>query len=53
VDQVDGHDDHLGLSGMRERVESMEGRFSLESQLGQGTKIIAWLPYPGEGNIEP
>ncbi len=50
--QVAGQEDHLGLSGMRERVESMEGRFSLESHLGQGTKIVARLPYPGEGSGE-
>jgi signal transduction histidine kinase len=34
----------LGLSGMRERVESLGGLFSIESQPGQGTTIRAFLP---------
>jgi signal transduction histidine kinase len=42
----------LGLSGMRERVESIGGFFSIESQPGKGTRIMAHLPYQveGEGN---
>jgi signal transduction histidine kinase len=35
---------HLGLIGMRERVESLGGTFEVESKLGQGTKIMAQLP---------
>lgn len=35
---------HLGLSGMRERVESLGGHFRIESEIGQGTRIIAHLP---------
>jgi len=35
----------LGLSGMRERVESLEGLFKIESKSGQGTHITAFLPY--------
>jgi signal transduction histidine kinase len=37
-------DKHLGLVGMRERVESLGGRFRIESQPGRGTKVIACLP---------
>jgi len=37
-------DDHLGLSGMRERVESLGGLFKVESVAGLGTKVIARLP---------
>ncbi len=37
-------DEHLGLSGMRERVESLGGWFKIESEVGRGTKIIAYLP---------
>jgi len=40
VDDVE----HLGLVGMRERVESLGGGFKIESELGQGTKVVAWLP---------
>jgi signal transduction histidine kinase len=37
-------DDHFGLIGMRERVEMLGGRFTIESLVGQGTKISAYLP---------
>lgn len=36
--------DRLGISGMRERVESIGGRFEIESKLGEGTTIRARLP---------
>lgn len=36
-------DKHLGMVGMRERVESLGGTFQVESAPGQGTKIIANL----------
>lgn len=39
----------LGLSGMRERVESLGGLFKLESQIGMGTRIIAHLPCQLDG----
>jgi len=34
-------DEHLGLVGMRERLESLGGSFHIESERGQGTRIIA------------
>jgi len=37
-------DGHLGLAGMRERVEILGGHFDIDSQLGRGTKIRAHLP---------
>ena len=37
-------DEHLGLVGMRERVESLGGVFQIESQLGCGTCVTAQLP---------
>jgi len=39
---------HLGLSGMRERVESLGGLFSIESAAGQGTHITASIPLQAE-----
>ena len=36
-------DEHLGLAGMRERVESLGGRFRIESEIGKGTRVIARL----------
>jgi signal transduction histidine kinase len=35
---------HLGLQGMRERVESLGGQFEVISSPGQGTKVIAIVP---------
>jgi signal transduction histidine kinase len=32
---------HLGLAGMRERVESLGGTFSVKSELGKGTQVTA------------
>jgi signal transduction histidine kinase len=34
----------LGLVGMRERAEMMHGVFTIESHLGQGTKITVEIP---------
>ena len=42
------HPDHLGLAGMRERVESLGGNFRVESAPGQGTRVIADLSLAGE-----
>jgi signal transduction histidine kinase len=41
--QVAGWDNHLGIVGMRERIESLGGSFRVESAPGQGTKVIANL----------
>ena len=35
---------HLGVLGMRERVEMVNGQFSIESAPGQGTTISAQIP---------
>jgi signal transduction histidine kinase len=45
--ETDG-DKHLGLVGMRERVESLGGQFRIESEPGQGTTVIACLPVQAE-----
>ena len=59
VDQGPGFDSEapvddtaqLGVVGMRERVESLGGRFKITSAPGAGTKVVAWLPLIGkEGN---
>jgi signal transduction histidine kinase len=36
-------DGHLGLAGMRERVESLGGTFSVRSEIGKGTQVTACL----------
>ena len=37
-------EDHLGIAGMRERVESMGGSFSVESRIDQGCSVKVSLP---------
>ncbi len=39
---------HLGLTGMRERVESLGGTFSVKSELGKGTQVTARLALRAE-----
>lgn len=41
--QAEEWDKHLGLVGMRERVESLGGNFRVDSAPGRGTRIIADL----------
>ncbi len=51
-DQAVGKNGHLGLSGMRERVESLGGIFRIESKVGQGSRVKASLPIQFEGGGE-
>ena len=39
----------LGIVGMQERVRLVEGRFSLMSRPGQGTRVGVWVPVTREG----
>jgi signal transduction histidine kinase len=39
----------LGLLGMRERVEMVRGRFSIQSARGRGTTILAQIPLADAG----
>ncbi|MDQ0062024.1 sensor histidine kinase [Paenibacillus harenae] len=43
---------HFGLIGMRERVELIEGRMDIDSNPGQGTKIIIHIPITAENRKE-
>ncbi len=43
----------LGLLGMRERVEMMEGRFAIDSAAGAGTTVRAELPWSVEAHAKP
>jgi len=49
-EQHAGWDGHLGLVGMRERVESLGGSFKIESEIGQGTRVSALIPCQLEGD---
>ena len=44
-------DKHLGLVGMRERVESLGGNFRVESAPGRGTRIIADVALADEEKV--
>jgi two-component system sensor histidine kinase DegS len=35
----------FGLLGMKERVDQMDGKFLINSQLGRGTEIVISVPY--------
>jgi signal transduction histidine kinase len=41
-------DGHLGLAGMRERVESLGGYFSVKSEVGKGTQVMVRLSLQAE-----
>lgn len=41
-----GNGRRLGLTSMRERVESLGGAFEVHSQLGSGTRVTAIIPVP-------
>ena len=43
-DQRLAQEGHLGIVGMRERVESLGGVFSIDSTPQQGTRVVAQLP---------
>jgi signal transduction histidine kinase len=44
---------HLGLLGMRERVEMVGGRFEIESTPGKGSTIIARIPIGRSNHQKP
>jgi len=35
---------HFGLVGLRERVQSLNGKFNIMSQVGAGTQVGAYVP---------
>jgi signal transduction histidine kinase len=39
-------DQGLGLLGMRERIEQLQGRLEIHSQSGRGTRLVARIPIP-------
>ncbi|MHA0856235.1 sensor histidine kinase [Paenibacillus sp. CMAA1364] len=41
---VEKKNEHFGIVGMRERVQLLEGRMEIESELAKGTKIIIHIP---------
>lgn len=47
---ADGENKRLGLLGMRERVEMVDGLFEVESSPGKGTTVIARIPVSNAGD---
>jgi PAS domain S-box-containing protein len=47
------HSGHLGLLGMRERIEIIGGRFVVESAPGKGTTVTAEIPLEAAGAPPP
>jgi PAS domain S-box-containing protein len=43
----------LGLISMRERVNLVHGRFSIESVPGEGTRVIAFVPLAAQNESSP
>lgn len=43
---------HLGLIGMRQRIELVSGELRVESRPRRGTTVEAWVPLPPDGSAE-
>ena len=43
----------LGLTSMSDRAQYIGGRFTLQSQLGKGTRVEVTVPLPKTGPAEP
>lgn len=52
LEQIENTEGRLGLSGMRERVESLGGIFNIDSHPGQGARVTADLPIRVDDRIE-
>jgi signal transduction histidine kinase len=44
IPAIPDSEEHLGLFGMRERIEMLGGKFSVESAPGKGTTVRAEVP---------
>ncbi len=51
-EQAGKREGRLGISSMRERVESLGGQFEIKSAIGKGTRVIAHLPCQIEGGYQ-
>jgi len=43
---------HFGLDGIRERIERIDGTFSINSERGQGTTAVVTIPLPQTQTIQ-
>jgi signal transduction histidine kinase len=49
---VDLEGENLGLTSMRERIEKWGGDFTIESRIGEGTRVLAAIPIHKEDSDE-
>ncbi|GAB4170175.1 MAG: PAS domain S-box protein [Geothermobacteraceae bacterium] len=47
------HGRHLGLAGMAERAELLDGRFSIDSEPGKGTRLMVEIPLGADETLPP
>ncbi|WP_338553392.1 sensor histidine kinase [Paenibacillus sp. KS-LC4] len=47
-----GDNSHFGLVGMQERIDLLEGKMDIDSNVGKGTKIIFKIPITAENRKE-
>ena len=43
---------HFGLSDMRERAELAGGTLRIDSEIGEGTQVVAWVPLAVETEVK-
>jgi len=43
---------HMGIELMRRRIAAVGGALDIESSVGNGTRVVAWLPVRGEGVVQ-
>jgi signal transduction histidine kinase len=43
---------HMGIELMRRRIAAVGGTLDIESSVGNGTRVVAWLPVRGEGVVQ-
>ena len=48
VDEVARSPGHVGLTTMRDRAETLGGRFEVQSEPGRGSTVTIWVPEAGE-----
>ena len=49
---TDGKDSGLGLRSMQERAESLGGKLTIESALGQGTRLMSTVPVNSSKEVD-
>lgn len=51
VSNLNGNNDHLGVVGMEERANLIDGKFEIISEIGKGTEVLVKIPKRRSGPI--